>query len=57
VLAVLAPPATAGTAEDRVFRHPEITADDPAVAEHPGSYSSPKFPQKPDVPRKWDQWD
>jgi hypothetical protein len=39
----------------RRFRDPEITAEDPAVAEHPGNWGCPKFPRKPDVPRKWGQ--
>jgi hypothetical protein len=39
------------------FRDPEITAEDPAVAEHLGNPGCPKFPRKPDVPRKWDQRD
>jgi hypothetical protein len=44
-----------GTVEASVFRYPEITADNPAFAEHPGDPSCPEFPQKPDLPRKWDQ--
>jgi hypothetical protein len=39
------------------FRDPEFTAEDLAVAEHLGNPSCPKFPRKPDVPRKWGRWD
>jgi hypothetical protein len=41
----------------RRFRDAEITAEHPAVAEHPGNWGCPKFPRKPDVPRKWEQRD
>jgi hypothetical protein len=42
----------AGTLTARPIRDPEITAEDPAVAEHPGNPSCPKFPEKPDLPLK-----
>jgi hypothetical protein len=54
----LAPWATwPGRRMARRFRDPEIIAEDPAVAEHLGDWGCPKFPRKPDVPRKWEQRD
>jgi hypothetical protein len=37
-----------------LFRHPEITAEHPALTEIPGNWDCPELPQKPDLPRKWD---
>ncbi|HEV2254954.1 MAG TPA: hypothetical protein VGS06_17355 [Streptosporangiaceae bacterium] len=38
------------------FHDPEIIAEDLAYAETCGNYHCPRFPRKPELPRKWDQW-
>jgi hypothetical protein len=39
------------------FRDPEFTVEDLAFVVDPGNWGCPKFPRKPDVPRKWEQRD